>query len=328
MSLPKPLYARVLKTEARSSTAAGKYWKMDLSTQAGVWPANIWDILEDESYPQKGNILKINKFKDQTDTKHGNISLKISDVEIIKLEEVPENLKDEIVKVPKAPKGWVKKAWTMINYPALYEDPKNFEFVQKCLSQYPKEEILKWPAAVSIHHHYQGGWVVHVSEVMLHAKNLAKSVNSTYKMVNSDVVVAAAALHDLGKMETYYLDELGYSQKYNTESSIGHFFYSMEIINKVGKELKIDSNFLNEVLHCVASHHGRIEYGSIKPVMSLEAIIVSMADNLSSKCGILDNKIRDIISAGGKIEDTDSFRFRGGERYIITEGLKKYIPEE
>jgi len=98
----------------------------------------------------------------------------------------------------------------------------------------------------------------------------------------------------------------------------------MELVNRVGKEMNVDKGFLEEVLHCIASHHGRIEFGSVKPVMSIEALIVSMADNLSSKCGFIDTKVKEVKDAGGKIEDIEFFRSRGGDRYFITEGIKKF----
>lgn len=329
MTLPQPLYALVTKSDIRASQTAGRYCRMDLRTHAGNWPANIWSILEDTDYPQKGDVLLLDKFKDQTDTKHANLSLKIENIKKINLEDIPEELRNEVIKTPAASKERIDKAWEIITHKSLFKEGKNYEFTMKCLSEFSEEDIKKWPAAVAIHHHYQGGWLIHVSEVLLHAKSLVKSVEQTYPgLINNDVVMSSAIVHDLGKFKTYYLDNIGMSQKYATESSIGHFFYSMELVNKTAKEMNMNKDFTEEVLHCIASHHGRVEFGSIKPTMSLEALIVASADNISSKCGFIDTKIKDIKQAGGKIENNDFLRARGGERYIITQNMKTFEPKE
>ena len=39
----------------------------------------------------------------------------------------------------------------------------------------------------------------------------------------------------------------------------------------------------NELLHCILSHHGELEYGSPKKPAIVEALALSMADNLDAK---------------------------------------------
>lgn len=326
MNLPIPLYAIVLDKNIRISQAAGKFFKLSLRTQIGQINANLFDVEED--ILQKGDILQIEKIKNQLDSTHNNIVLYNDKIKKINKEEIPESLREEVLKVPKADENDVEKAWWILNNSEFYEYEKHHKFVQKCLSKYSKEQILKHPSAVAMHHHYQGGWAIHEAEVLVCARSLTSAMKKFYgNMINNDVVCVSAALHDIGKLETYYLDVLGLANKYDTESSIGHLYYSVELVNKMGKEENLDPQFLKEVVHCIATHHGRTEYGSIKKCMTLEAIIVSQADYLSSRCGILDTELRNMSDLGVKLENIETLKLKGGDRFLITNNLSKYQDE-
>jgi len=48
------------------------------------------------------------------------------------------------------------------------------------------------------------------------------------------------------------------------------------------------------VIHCVGTHHGSREFGSIQEAQSIEAQILSMADSMSARFGMLDKTIKDL----------------------------------
>ena len=141
-------------------------------------------------------------------------------------------------------------------------------------------------------------------------------------LINQDVVYAGASLHDIGKTITYAQDEIGQPIHKIEEYYAGHLFYGMAHVQKIGIEKNIDNQFLKEILHVIASHHGCVEHGSIKPPCSLEAIVVSQADYLSSRIGMLDAKFNAIKKNGNKLEE--EYRMHD-DRYITGSAIKEWI---
>ena len=133
---------------------------------------------------------------------------------------------------------------------------------------FPLEE---GPGGMSMHHAYPGGLLQHTvatAKVALFLCDLAEEVYGW--RVDRDVVLAAALLHDVGKLFTYDLTESGYEK-----SELGQRFDHLTLTMM---ELYA-RNFPPEVLHAVLSHHGDQSPTTPK---SLEALIVSIADYADS----------------------------------------------
>lgn len=134
------------------------------------------------------------------------------------------------------------------------------------------------PAATDFHHPYIGGLMEHT----LSCIELAKLAASRYNDINVDLLIAGAALHDIGKIE-----ELSYKRSfYYTDKGrlLGHVVIGVSIIES---EIKLIPDFRedlkNLILHIVLSHHGEQEWGSPKRPMCFEAIILHHIDNLDAK---------------------------------------------
>jgi 3'-5' exoribonuclease len=140
-------------------------------------------------------------------------------------------------------------------------------------------KLKKAPAAKSIHHAYPVGLLEHVVSIckML---NFMSVHYSPY--VNRDLLLVGGLMHDLAKIW-----ELQYEKTtdYTTEGRlIGHLVMGIELIEK---KAQLIANFPEEkkllAKHMVAAHHGKLEYGSPKEPVCLEALIVHMIDDLDSK---------------------------------------------
>ena len=106
------------------------------------------------------------------------------------------------------------------------------------------------------------------------------------------------------------------------ERTIGHMCLGIEIVREAGLEILADQDFVDEVCHCIAAHPGRPEYGNIKPIQSVEALIVHMADLLSSKNDMLHSKLKDAKEGGIALPDTFNMV---SDPYFTTIGMKNYI---
>lgn len=322
MSLPKPLYALVLEEALRPTRNGDRYFmQYTFRTTAGNLKANQWNAcaasLNDPSYPHKGDIIELTDYVDQLDT---HKSILINHFKRIDKETLPEHERI-ICEFPKADKKQFEVAVKVLQNKNLYEDPATYAFVVACYSKLDKKLLMNCPAASKIHHSVAGGLIIHTSEVMLLCKEIYNCCNH-YSFVSNDVLMAGAALHDIGKVKTYYIDDLGMPEQLATEKMLGHMYYGMELVQSVGLELKMNPNFINEVMHCIAAHHGKTEFGNIKPVQSQEALILHCADLISSRNGMIENKLQEISRTNSTLPETFAIY---SDPYFSSMGMQNYI---
>ncbi len=134
------------------------------------------------------------------------------------------------------------------------------------------------PAAKVMHHAYLGGLLEHAVGLC----DLAKRVAAHYPELDLDLLLAAAILHDVGK-----LDELCYDRAigYTTEGQLlGHIVMELETITKAIDAIEgFPANLKTVVQHLLISHHGQYEFGSPKLPMIREAMVFHYLDDLDSK---------------------------------------------
>jgi 3'-5' exoribonuclease len=139
------------------------------------------------------------------------------------------------------------------------------------------------PAGVKLHHAYRGGLLEHVVGLMA----LCRSVAAHYPIIDLDLLVMGAFLHDTGKiLELSYDRDWGYT---DAGQMVGHVVQGVGILDEKIRELESQSGqrFPEDtkvrLQHMIVSHHGEYEYGSPKLPMTLEAITLHFLDNLDSK---------------------------------------------
>ena len=134
------------------------------------------------------------------------------------------------------------------------------------------------PAAKSLHNAYLGGLVEHIYDLL----QLADFVTAYYPEINKNILVAGVILHDIGKTEEL---NAGTDFDYTDEGKLlGHSILGMEVVDKYSALVPEFPRELVVVLkHLILSHHGLPEWGSPKPPMTLEAVVLHLLDNLDSK---------------------------------------------
>lgn len=134
------------------------------------------------------------------------------------------------------------------------------------------------PAAKGIHHAYKGGLAEHILSVM----KLAHRIADHYPMVDRDLLVAGALLHDISKVK-----ELSYERgfEYTDEGRlVGHLVMTAQKIREKANAIAGFPPLLEQhITHIVLAHHGQLEYGSPKVPMTLEALLVHLIDTLDSR---------------------------------------------
>ncbi|MFT3915721.1 MAG: HD domain-containing protein [Anaeromyxobacteraceae bacterium] len=137
--------------------------------------------------------------------------------------------------------------------------------------------LRRWPAAKSVHHAYPGGLLEHTVACLKLAHRLADQ----YPQVDRDLLVAGAFFHDLGKIR-----ELGSerSPEYSDEGRlVGHHVMTAQWIHDRARRLGVPRELEHQLVHLVLAHHGKLEYGSPKVPMTLEALLTHEIDEIDSR---------------------------------------------
>ncbi len=140
------------------------------------------------------------------------------------------------------------------------------------------KKFKRHSAAKSVHHGYSGGLLEHSLSVANNCDYFAKQ----YPFLNRDLLVTAAILHDIGKINE--LSEFPENDYTDEGQLLGHIIIGAEWVGSAAK--KIDGFppvLLLELRHCILAHHGELEYGSPKKPALAEALCLSFADNIDAK---------------------------------------------
>jgi 3'-5' exoribonuclease len=150
-----------------------------------------------------------------------------------------------------------------------------------------KSEFCQSPAAIRIHHNYEGGLLEHTAHVVI----LCKTLCETYPKLDAELLYTGAILHDIGKIKIY--EKEGLSIKYTDDGLLlEHIFISAQMVKERSNKKLISEKTLKKVLHLILSHHGDISNGwgsAVNPHLP-EAVALHHADNMDAKVkGVLDN---------------------------------------
>ncbi len=140
------------------------------------------------------------------------------------------------------------------------------------------ETYCQAPAAKSMHHVYLGGLLEH----SLAVADLAEDVCRRYPVLDRDLLLTGALLHDVGKVA-----ELCYARSFDYTDAgklIGHIVMGVEMVDGKARQLPgFPAELLVLVKHLLLSHHGQYEYGSPKRPKTLEALVLNFIDDLDAK---------------------------------------------
>jgi 3'-5' exoribonuclease len=160
----------------------------------------------------------------------------------------------------------------------------------------PREAKLRiWPAAVTVHHAYPGGLLDHILKVAETCDALGVAYGA-----DRDLLLAGAVLHDIAKLDELVTgDATAYSREGNL---IGHVTLGVMIVRESVARLDGFPDVLRAQLeHLIVSHHGSRQLGSPVEPMTIEAFILSAADDLDAK---IDQVRRHVAADEGEGEFT------------------------
>jgi 3'-5' exoribonuclease len=147
------------------------------------------------------------------------------------------------------------------------------------------------PAAKHYHQAYRYG-------LLEHSLTVAQGVSATaatFGGIDRDMAVAGALVHDIGKLETYEMDETGEIRMSDAGRLHGEIALGYYRIRQVIEQLDgFPSHLEQALLHIILSHHGSLRFGSPVVPCTREATLVHMIDHLGSKLGSFDRVQNDL----------------------------------
>lgn len=257
---------QILKTKTGKS-----YMSLLLQDKSGTIDGKIWDL-----GPGVANIEPMDYVKVEGQITMFQNSLQMNIRRARKADEGEYDVTDYMPATEKDVKAMYAELKTFM------DSVKEPHLLQLLTNVFSDKEIAKkfvnHSAAKSIHHAFIGGLLEHT----LGVTRMCAFIADSYPLLNRDLLVTAAIFHDIGKLyEISSFPENDYTDEGNL---LGHIFIGAELIGKKIAEIPaFPEKLANELRHCILAHHGELEYGSPKKPALVEALALSMADNLDAK---------------------------------------------
>ncbi len=262
----------VCEKEVRSTKEGKPYLRLELGDRSGTIEARMWDQIDAVSKEvDREDIVKV---QGRVEIYRGKPQFSVQQMRRAKPEEIDladflPSTKEDVEKLFKqllAEAASIKNPWLKKLNTEILSDPK----ISACYKRAPAAKVM--------HHAYLGGLLEHVAGLC----GLAHQIAGHYPELDLDLLLTAAILHDVGK-----LDELCYERAigYTSEGQLlGHIVMEIETVaNAINKIEGFPPALKTVVQHLLISHHGQYEFGSPKLPMIREALVFHYMDDLDSK---------------------------------------------
>jgi 3'-5' exoribonuclease len=262
----------VHEKEIRNSNSGKPYLRMELGDRSGTVEARMWDQFDGMVKGiARDDFVKVQA---RVEIYRNRPQLVLQQFRLAKPEEI--DLSDFL---PHTPYDVGELFKELLCHAESIRNPWLKQLVLKIICD-PEiaRRYKRAPAAKVMHHAYLGGLLEHVVSLC----GLGKQIAAHYHELDVDLLLTAAMLHDVGK-----LDELCYERAigYSTEGQLlGHIVMELETVANAMEEIEGFPEKLKTVVqHILISHHGEYEFGSPKLPMIREALVFHYMDDMDSK---------------------------------------------
>lgn len=269
------------------------FLSMQLADRTGSIDSRVWENAEAaQLIVQTGDVVRV---KGATQTFQGRLQLIVHKVEKLGQDAIESGLL--IAASRRSAEQMYEELLALVS--ALPSGPVR-ELLEVTLSEPEiRKRLLTHPAAKTIHHAYRSGLLEHVLSIskLMHAIHAHYSAEGV--RLDLPLLVFGAIYHDIGKL--WELEGDGPYSYTDRGRLIGHMSIAVELIEKKSSMIEGMTESLKDKLkHIVLSHHGKLEYGSPKEPMFLEAMIVAMVDDFDSKVAAISQFIENERQSGAE----------------------------
>jgi 3'-5' exoribonuclease len=302
----------VHEKEIRNTREGKSYLRLELGDRSGTIEARMWDLFE--TIAKDINRDDFVKVQARVEIYRNKPQLALQQVRRAKPEEIDlvdflPHTKEDVDKLYERLleyAGAIRNPWLKILVAGIITDPK-------IAPRYKRA-----PAAKVMHHAFIGGLLEHVVGLCALAQLLARQ----YAELDVDLLLTAAMLHDVGK-----LDELCYERAigYTTEGQLlGHIVMELETVSRAMDGIAgFPAPLKTVVQHMLISHHGQYEFGSPKLPMIREAMVFHYMDDLDSKMAA----VRAALGSGAGDDQWSAYSTALGRKFLRLEEFLRQDPE-
>lgn len=258
------------KTSGVSKTGT-TYYSVILQDMTGVIDAKIWEAVNIINEFEAGDFVKVTgnvgSFKEQP---------QITITRIEKVDASTVNMEDYC---PRTPQNIDVLEGKLRSYIGSVKN-NYLNQLLRCFFDNDKfmEGFRNSSAAKTVHHAYIGGLLEHSVAVT----DICEALLPMYPKVKRDLLITAAICHDIGKIKE--LSAFPMNDYTDIGNLLGHIYTGTEMIDVQARKIEgFPRNLLNELKHCILAHHGKLEYGSPKEPMLVEAMLLHIADEADAK---------------------------------------------
>ena len=299
----------VHEKEIRNTNSGKPYLRMELGDRSGTVEARMWDQFE--GFAKGVSRDDFVKVQARVEIYRNRPQLLLQQFRVAKPEEIDladflPHTRYDVAELYKQLLGYaegMKNPWLKRLVTGILNDPQ-------VAARYKRA-----PAAKVMHHAYLGGLLEHVVGLC----GLAKQMAEHYPELDLDLLLMAAMLHDVGK-----LDELCYERSisYTSEGRLlGHIIMELETVTKAMEEIEGFPEKLKTVVkHILISHHGQYEFGSPKLPMIREALVFHYLDDMDSKLAA----VRAAMEMNSGVADWSAYSGALERKFLR---LEKYLAE-
>jgi 3'-5' exoribonuclease len=240
---------------------------VELADRTGRVPAVVWkDVNLLGARFEQGDTVRV---LGRVESYGGRLQIEVRDLERVEqgdpLELVPGSRRDA-----ETLDGFLEFLAAEISHPGLSR------LVSRFMDDSAVRQRMRNAPASETHHAYAGGLLEHTVAVA----SLCREAAQLHPRLESDLLLAAALLHDVGRTESFTggvtiaLSEQG--------RLLGHVLAGVRMIDRAAREVDLGDDALLPLLNAVAGHHGPLEGRRLE---TPEAVALHQANQLDARVG-------------------------------------------
>jgi 3'-5' exoribonuclease len=269
----------------RATKKGTNYLALTLADKTGVVDAKKWDA-EASELPAVATVVKV---EFTVESYRDALQLKVS--RIRPAADVEYDIGD-FVPVSK----WdLDCAWLKLCERVHILRPELSSYISLIFDDY-EDRIRHSPAAKSNHQCYIGGLLEHITNLI----DLADKICDVYLELDRDLLVAAAILHDIGKVDEI---STNLAIDFTRQGRLHHHIpLGCMLLAKYNSRLfagRLSPKTWDHLIHIVVSHHGQKGWSSPVVPATREALVFHLLDCMDARLGTFDILAENITPGTG-----------------------------
>ena len=288
----------------------GIYCKLTVSDGNTSEKAKIWGISLAELPVKPISVIRVNMECGEFMGKRDFVIESCEPADTVEIK-----ISDFVEKAPLDPEMMYREIIAIVNSIGRIGDYKSLGELTESIYSSNKAKLLYWSAAENVHHNMYAGLLYHTYRMLKQAQKLVE----VYPSLDPELLFSAVALHDIGKLVELETNECGRASYTAEGRMFGHAVIGMQIVDKAVTEGEYDPEKVKCLKHCIASHHGKIEWGAVVIPQIEEASVLHYIDMIDSRVQQYE-KISAIMEPG---TETDEMIYGLDRVKVYKPGFKK-----